>query len=298
MIKNLDQLVSQAKQKGPQTISVAGADDLNVLESINMSHQQNLITPVLLGNKAKIMQLSSEIDFNVSSAEIIHTESPQQSSLQAVKLVSSGQADFLMKGMVPTSTFLKAVLDKEIGLATGRILSHCAILSLDTYPKLLMITDGGMNEHPDLPTKIQIIVNAIHLAEKLGINKPKIAALAAVETISTKQPETIDAAQLSKMSQRGQLGNCILDGPLAIDVAISEKSARHKQITSEVAGQVDILLVPSMAAGNMLAKSWIYLAKAQAAGTILGTSRPVVMLSRSDDPVTKLRSIALGVMMC
>jgi len=297
VITTIEGIIESAKNKGKKKISIACAEDKTILEAIKEASDENLIFPILVGNEKKIKTLVDSVGLEKNNYEIINKETPKASSQKAVSLVSSKKADFVMKGLVSTSVFLKAVLDKDIGLRTGRILSHAAILSVANYKKLLIVTDGGMNEHPDLKTKIQIIQNVITLCTSLDIETPKIAALAAVETVSEKQPETIDAAQLSKMSERGVFGKCIIDGPLAIDVALSKDSAIHKNIDSQISGDVDVLLTPSMAAGNILAKSLIYLANAQAAGTIVGTKKPVVMLSRSDTAETKLRSIALGVLM-
>lgn len=297
MITTIEGIVESAKKKGRKKMSIACAEDTTILKAIKEALDENLIFPILVGNEKKIKEIADNVGLNKNNYEIINRDTAESSAIEAVSLVSSQKADFVMKGLVSTSIFLKAVLDKDTGLRTGRILSHAAILSLKNYKKLLFITDGGMNEHPDLKTKVQIIQNVLGLCNSLDIKMPKIAALAAVETISDKQPETIEAAELSKMSERGQLGNCIVDGPLAIDVALSKDSAIHKNINSQISGDVDVLLTPSMAAGNILAKSLIYLADAQAAGTIVGTSKPVVMLSRSDTAETKLRSIALGVLM-
>jgi phosphate butyryltransferase len=199
---------------------------------------------------------------------------------------------------VATSTFLKAVLDKEAGLRTGRLLSHVAIMEMPGYHKIFFLTDGGMCVKPDLSAKIDIINNAVDVAHKLGIEMPKVAVLAAVEVINPEMPETADAAELSKMAERGQIKGCLVDGPLALDLAVSEEAARHKKVKSPVAGDADILVVPEIAAGNILAKGFIYMGNARAAGLIAGAAKPVVMLSRADSKEQKLNSIALGVVSC
>ncbi|MBN1620923.1 bifunctional enoyl-CoA hydratase/phosphate acetyltransferase [candidate division WOR-3 bacterium] len=294
MIKNMEELVKKAVSGGKKILSVACAEDENVLEAIARAVDIDLAYPLLFGDKGVIVDLLKKIGIENSRFEIVDVKDENEAVRQAVSAVSSGQADFLMKGLVSTSKFLKNVLDKEYGLRSSQLLSHAAILSLPSYHKLLIVTDGGMNEHPDIGAKIHILENSVRLCEKLGIVNPKVAVLAGVETVSEKQPETVDAAQMSKMNFNGQIKNCVVDGPLAIDAALSSESATHKNIKSPVAGDADIFMVPSMSAGNMLAKSLIYLASAQAAGAILGTSKPVVMLSRSDEPKTKLNSIALG----
>ncbi|MBN1150800.1 bifunctional enoyl-CoA hydratase/phosphate acetyltransferase [candidate division WOR-3 bacterium] len=297
MVRTMEELVKKSLSTGKKRLAVACAEDENILRAVAESVEIGLTSPVLFGDKKKILYLLEEYGFDPDNLEIVNALDQNQAARDAVRSVSSGENDFLMKGLLSTSLFLKAVLDKEIGLRSTGLLSHAAILSLPSYHKLLIITDGGMNEHPDLSTKIKILENSLFLCGKLDIESPKIAVLAGVETISEKQPETLDAAQMSKMNSSGQIKNCVVDGPLAIDVAVSEKSANHKGIKSPIAGDSDVLLVPSMAAGNMLAKSLIYFAGAKAAGSILGTSKPVVMLSRSDEPETKLNSIALGALL-
>jgi phosphate butyryltransferase len=199
---------------------------------------------------------------------------------------------------VATSTFLKAVLDKEVGLRTGRLLSHVAVIESPGYHKLLFLTDGGMCVKPDLAAKVDIVNNAVDVARKLGIETPKVALLAAVEVLNPEMPETADAAELSKMAERGQIKNCLVDGPLAIDLAVSAEAAQHKKVRSAVAGDADIMVVPEIVCGNVLAKGLIYLGNARAAGLIAGAAKPVVMLSRSDSKEQKLNSIALGVVSC
>ena len=221
-----------------------------------------------------------------------------EASKAAVAAVKSGKADFLMKGLVATSTFLKAVLDKEAGLRTGRLLSHVAVVESPGYPKIVLITDGGMCVKPDLNAKMDIIGNAVDIARKMGIETPKVAVLAAVEVVNPEMPETADAAELAKMAERGQLKGCLVDGPLALDLALSEEAARHKKVKSAVAGDADILVAPEIAAGNILVKGLIYMGGARAAGLIAGAAKPVVMLSRADSKEQKLNSIALGVVSC
>lgn len=202
-----------------------------------------------------------------------------------------------MKGMMGTARLLKAVLDKEIGLRTDRMLSHAYVLEVKGYDRIITITDGAMNISPDLNQKAQIIQNAIYFCHSLGIEKPKVAVLTAVELVNPDMPATIDAACLSKMSERGQIVGGIVDGPLAFDNAISKEAALHKGIKSPVSGEVDILLAPDIEAANIFAKGLVYLAKAQPAGVLLGAKAPVVLVSRSDSAESKLYSIALGVLM-
>ena len=212
---------------------------------------------------------------------------------KAVRLVSENKAQFLMKGYVDTSILLKGVLNKEWGLRTGRLLSHIAVFELDKYHKPFVITDGGMNIKPDMKTKIDIVNNAVLFCQKIGIDNPKVAILAAVEKVNPDMEETIDASLLAKMSQRKQI-NGIIDGPLAFDLAISEESANHKKIKSPVAGDADIMVVPDIASGNILAKALIYMTDCKVAGMIVGAKCPIVLLSRSDNEITKKMSIAFA----
>jgi len=199
---------------------------------------------------------------------------------------------------VATSTLLKAVLDKEKGLKSRGLLSHIAVVQTKRYPKLMLITDGGMNIKPDVIKKVEIIMNAVSVAKKLGIGRPKVACLAAVETVSSDMPETIDASVITKMSEAGDIKDAIVDGPIAFDVAIDIKSAEIKAVKSPVAGDTDIFLVPDIASGNILVKSLIYLAEAKVGGIVVGGGAPIVLLSRSDSAETKLYSIALGGVIC
>jgi len=298
MIKSFSDLMKQAKASGPKNVAVAVAQDEVVLEALSEAAAEKIATPILFGDKAAIEQAAKKAKVDIKGWEINDIKDMAEASKAAVKAVSSGKADFLMKGLVSTSIFLKAVLDKEVGLRTGRLLSHVAVMESKFYPKLFLLTDGGMNVKPDLMAKVDIINNAVGISRKLGVEKPKVAVLTALETVNPDMPETIDAAHLAKMNDRGQIKGCIVDGPLALDLAVSAEAAAHKKVKSLVAGDADIFLAPEIAAGNMLAKGLIYLGGAQAAGLIAGASRPVVMLSRSDSKQQKINSIALGVVSC
>lgn len=298
MIKSFTDLMKQAKASGPKKVAVAVAQDEVVLEALSEAAAEKIATPILFGDQAAIEQAAQKAGVNIKGWEIHDIKDMAQASRAAVAAVSSGKADFLMKGLVATSTFLKAVLDKEIGLRTGRLLSHVAVMEMKLYPKLFLLTDGGMNVKPDLMAKVDIINNAVAIAHKLGVEKPKVAVLTALETVNPDMPETIDASHLAKMNDRGQIRGCLVDGPLALDLAVSAEAAAHKKVKSLVAGEADIFLAPEIAAGNMLAKGLIYLGGAQAAGLIAGAARPVVMLSRADSKQQKINSIALGVVSC
>ncbi|HBZ86689.1 MAG: phosphate butyryltransferase [Candidatus Edwardsbacteria bacterium RIFOXYD12_FULL_50_11] len=298
MIKSFSDLMKQAQASGPKKVAVAVAQDEVVLEALSEAAKEKIATPILFGDKAAIEQAAQKAGVNIKGWEIHDIKDMAQASKAAVAAVSSGKADFLMKGLVATSTFLKAVLDKEVGLRTGRLLSHVAVMESSSYPKLILVSDGGMNVKPDLMAKVDIINNAVAIAHKLGVEKPKVAVLAAIEVLNPEMPDTIDASHLAKMADRGQIKGCLVDGPLALDLAVSAEAAAHKKIKSQVAGEADIFLTPEIASGNMLVKGLIYLGGAQAAGIIAGAAKPVVMLSRADSKQQKLNSIALGVVSC
>ncbi|MDI6739415.1 MAG: phosphate butyryltransferase [Candidatus Edwardsbacteria bacterium] len=295
MIKSFADLMKEAKARGPKKVAVAVAQDEVVLEALDIALKEKIATPLLFGDRKAIEDAAAKAKVVVAKWEITDISDMAEASRAAVAAVSAGNADFLMKGLVSTATFLKAVLDKETGLRTGRLLSHVAVMEMPGYHKIFFLTDAGMCVKPDLTAKVDIVNNAVDVAHKMGIELPKVAVLAALETINPEMPETIDAAELSKMADRGQIKGCIVDGPLALDLAVSEEAARHKKVKSAVAGDADIFILPEIAAGNILAKGLLYMAGAKAAGLIAGAARPVVMLSRSDSREQKLNSIALGV---
>ncbi|SEF56516.1 phosphate butyryltransferase [Caloramator fervidus] len=294
MIKNFDELLEAVKGRKKMKLSVAAANDLEVLLAVENARNLGLIDAVLVGDYDDIKKIADENNIDLSNYEIVDVKDLKESARVAVSLVSKGQADFLMKGLIGTAELLKAVLDKDIGLRTDKLLSHVMVYSVETYHKFLLLTDGGMVTYPDITQKVQIIQNAVKVAKALGINPVHVAPLCAVEVVNPDMQSTIDAAILSKMNQRGQIKDCIIDGPLALDNAISIEAAKHKGIKSPVAGEADILLVPNIEAGNILGKSLTYFAKAKSAGVIVGAKCPIVLVSRADSHESKLYSIALG----
>jgi phosphate butyryltransferase len=294
MIKNFDELLQIAKQRPKIKLSVAAAQDDEVLRAVEAARKLGLIDGILVGDKEKIEKIASEISIDLNNYEIIDEKDLKMAARMAVTLVSQGKADFLMKGILGTADLLRAVLDKEIGLRTNSLLSHVMIYSVSTYHKLIFLTDGGMVTYPDLNQKIQIIQNAVKVAKNMGISPINVVPLAAVEVINPDMQATLDAAALSKMNQRGQIKDCIIDGPLALDNAISMEAAKHKGIESPVAGEADILLVPNIESGNLLGKSLTYFANAKSAGIVMGAKCPIVLVSRADSQESKLYSIALG----
>jgi phosphate butyryltransferase len=289
--------LNKAKEYGPKKMVVASAGAEDVLKAVEAARKEGLTDSILVGDKKEIIQIANKIGIDPVNYEIINETDKTETARCAVELVRNKKASILMKGMMGTARLLQAVLDKEIGLRTNRLLSHVYTLEIKNYNRLLIMTDGAMNINPDLKQKAQIIQNAIYYAHSMGIKKPKVAVVAALELVNPDMPATIDAACLAKMSERGQIVGGIVDGPLGFDNAISKEAAEHKGIESSVSGEVDIILVPNIESGNIFAKGLVYLAKAVPAGLLLGARVPVVLVSRSDSAQSKLYSIALGVLM-
>jgi phosphotransacetylase/acyl dehydratase len=255
--------------------------------------RRGLITPVLVGPAAKIRSVAQAEGVDLSGLEIINTEHSHAAAIKAVALAREGKVEALMKGSLHTDELMAAVVPSATGLRTARRISHVFVLDVPTYPRPLMVTDAAINIQPTLKDKVDIAQNAIDLAHVLGVARPKVAILAAVETVNADMPSTLDAAALCKMADRGQITGGLLDGPLAFDNAISPEAAKTKEIVSPVAGQADILLVPDLEAGNMVAKQLQYLAGADSAGIVLGTRVPIVLTSRADNVRTRLASTAV-----
>lgn len=298
MVKSLEQLLEKAMNEKKKTISVAVAQDKVVLEAVLEAVHMNIVDAILVGDEEKIRNIAKENSLDLSKVKIVNVLDIDKAAAKAVELVSKGEADYLMKGLLGTANLLRAVLNKEVGLRTSSLLSHVMVYDVKSYGKLLFLTDGGMVTYPELKDKIGIIENAVKVANSLDIDMPKVAPVCAVEVINPAMQATMDAAALSSMNKRGQIKGCIIDGPLGLDNAISKEAAEHKGIVSEVAGDADILLVPNIEAGNFLGKSLTYFAGAESAGIIVGAKCPVVLVSRADSAKSKLYSIALGSTMC
>jgi len=297
MLKTFDEVLEKAKDYGPKKMAVASAGAEDVLKAVEAARNEGLTDSILVGDKKEIIRIAGEMGIDPGNYEIIDKIDKTEAARYAVELVRNKKASILMKGMLGTARILKAILDKEIGLRTNRILSHVYTLQIKGYDRLLTMTDGAMSISPDLKQKAQIIQNAIYYAHSMGIKKPKVAVVAALELVNPDMPATIDAACLAKMSERGQIVGGIVDGPLGFDNAISKEAAKHKGVESPVSGEVDIVLVPNIESGNIFAKGLVYLAEAVPAGLLLGAKAPVVLVSRSDTAQSKLYSIALGVLM-
>lgn len=295
MITKFSEIFERTKNATGKTIAVACGDDPVVIEATHNAIQEGLANVILVGSQEKIEEICQKQSIDVEHFQVVDESDSKKAVATAITLIHDGKAEMLMKGHVSTSTFLRGVLDKEKGLRTGRTLSHLSIVEIPHYHKLLLITDGGMNIAPDVKTKADIIMNAADVAHKLGIGKPKVACLAAVEVVNPDMEATLEAASLSQMARRGQLGDVLVDGPLALDLAVSKTAVKQKGVVSDVAGDADIFLVPDINVGNVFAKTLFYLTDSQNGGMILGAKVPIIMLSRADTSETKLNSIAVNV---
>ncbi|CAM3834565.1 phosphate butyryltransferase [Bacillus luti] len=292
----LEHLIDQAAGKPKKTVAVAVAEDHEVIEAVAKAITLQLAQFRLYGNQEKIMGMLQEHGLQTSEhIEVIAATSNAEAAELSVKSVRNGEADVLMKGNIPTANILKAVLNKEWGLRKGSVLSHVAAFEVPNYNRLIFVTDAAMNIAPDVTQKAAIIQNTVEVARAIGIELPKVAPIAAVEVVNPAMQATIDAAMLTQMNRRGQIKDCIVDGPLALDNAVSQIAAEHKGIVSDVAGKADILLVPTIEAGNVLYKSLVYFADAKVGAMIAGAKAPIVLTSRADSAETKVYSLALAV---
>ena len=294
MVTSIRELHDRARAGTPRPIAVACAHDEDVLLSLDRAVREGLVQPLLVGRRAEIEAIRERRGLSIPTSGVIDCPGDVEACEIAVRKVSTGEARMLMKGLVSTSTFLRAILNKEWGLRSRPLLSHVAAFEGHDPDRLILLTDVAMNIAPDLAQKVQILENAVDLAHRLGVARPKVVAIAAVETVNADMPATLDAAVLSKMADRGQIKGCVVDGPLALDNALSAEAARHKGITSPVAGCADLLLMPNIEAGNVLYKAISQLTTIAMAAVIVGASAPVVLTSRADSDETKFNSIALA----
>ena len=294
MSKSFEELISKANQKTLKKVSVSNAQDEPVLQAVKAAKEQNIATAILVGDEAKIREIAASIDMDLTDFEIINAPDTEAAALKAVELVHYGKADILLKGLLETKTFLKSVLNKEVGLRTGKMLSHVCVFEIEGINRLLFFTDVAFNTYPTLADKVNIINNAVEVAHACGIECPKVAPLCAVETVNPKMQPTVDADNLTKMYEGGDFKGCQIYGPLSMDLAIDPEAAVHKGVTNPVAGHADILLFPNIDAGNITYKILVRTAKVKIGNVLVGTSAPVVLTSRSDDFQTKLNSIALA----
>ena len=298
-MRHISEIIEGAQALGKKRLAVASAQEAAVLEAVADAYREGIADPILVGDPAAIAAAAREANggagVDISPFRLVAEPNLNATAAKAVELVRAGEADFLMKGIIDTSLLLRAALNKEAGLNAGKLACHVAVLEVARYHKLLILTDAALNIAPDLNAFLDIIASATSVANAIGVPRPKVALLAAVEKVNPeKMPCTATAAILTQMNRRGQLKGCVVDGPLALDNAVSAESARIKKIESEVAGDADILVAPDIEAGNILYKSLLDLGDARGAAVIMGATVPIVLTSRADSAETKLASIALA----
>jgi len=289
-----ERLLTRCEGLAAVPTAVAHPCEASALSGALEAAERGLIVPLLVGPAARIAETAEAAGIKIGNAEIVDVPHSQAAAKKAVELIREGKAEILMKGSLHTDELMAAVVSREGGLRTGRRISHVFVMDVPTYHKVLLVTDGAINIAPALEDKVDICQNAIDLAISLGLEKPKVAILAAVETVTSKMPATLDAAALCKMSERGQITGGILDGPLAFDNAISKQAADTKGIKSVVAGDPDILLAPDLEAGNILAKQLTFLANADSAGMVLGARVPIILTSRADSVRSRIASCGVA----
>jgi len=296
-MKSIADILAAARAGGRKRIAVAAAQEHSALEAALDARAAGIAEPILIGDLEAIRAMAAELGADITGLRLIEEKDYAKAAAVAVALVRSGEADVLMKGVLDTSILLKAALNKELGLNAGRLTSHVAVIESPHYHKLFIVTDAAINIAPDIQGKLDIIANAVRVSRALGVERPKVALLAAVEKVNPdKMPCTVDAAIITQMNRRGQVKECVVDGPLALDNAISAESATIKKIVSEVAGDADVLVAPDIEAGNVLYKALLDLGGAKGAGIVAGAAKPIVLTSRADSRETKLASIALAVL--
>ncbi len=295
MSKTFADLIARVNECGTKKVAVAVAQDSAVLEAVKAAKERNIANAILVGNEKKIKEIADSISMDLEGFEIIHVEDTTEAALTAVKLVHDGKADMYMKGLIDTKGFLKSVLDKEVGLRTGKPLSHVCVFDIEGIDRLLFLTDVAFIPYPTLEDKVHIINNTLEITRACGIENPKVAPLAAVEVVNPKMPATVEAGELTQMYKDGKITGCIVDGPLSLDLAIDPEAAKHKGATDRaIQGDADILLFPDIHAGNLVYKCLVHTAKVINGNILTGTKAPVILTSRSDDFETKVNSIALG----
>ncbi len=295
MSKTFADLIAKVNECGTKKVAVAVAPDSAVLEAVKAAKERKIADAVLVGDEKKIREIADSLSMDLSGFEIINVEDVTEAARIAVKLVHEGKADMYMKGLIDTKGFLKSVLDKEVGLRTGKPLSHVCVFDIEGIDHLLFLTDVAFIPYPTLEDKVHIINNTLEITRACGIENPKVAPLAAVEVINPKMPATVEAGELTRMNKEGEITGCIVDGPLSLDLAIDAEAAKHKGATGRaIQGDADILLFPDIHAGNLVYKCLVHTAKVVNGNILTGTKAPVILTSRSDDFETKVNSIALG----
>ena len=295
MAKSFEEILNQVKSCSKKKVSVAVAQDENVLEAVKEAKERGIADSVLVGDADQIKAIADSIGMNLADYEVIDVKDVTEAALTAVKLVHNGKADMYMKGLIDTKGFLKSVLDKEVGLRTGKPLSHVCVFDVKGIDHLLFLTDVAFIPYPTLEDKVNIINNTVEICEACGVHTPKVAPLAAVEVVNPKMPVTVEAAELTRMNEAGEITGCIVDGPLSLDLAICPEAAKHKGATGrKIVGDADILLFPDIHAGNITYKAMVHTADLVNGNLITGTKAPVILTSRSDSVEVKINSLALG----
>ncbi len=293
--KSFEDLLSKVGQAGRKKLSVAVAQDKAVLEAVKVAKESGIADSILVGDADEIAKIAAEIGMNLDEYSVIDEKDIVEASLKAVKLVHDGEADMYMKGLLPTGTFLKSVLNKEVGLRTGKPLSHVCVFEIPGIDRLLFFTDVAFMPYPTLEDKKCMIEYTVDVAKACGVNMPKVAALAALETVNEKMPVTLDAAELTKMNEAGEIKDCIIDGPLSLDIALYKEAAEEKgALDRRVAGDADILVFPDIHAGNLTYKAIVHMVPCKNGNILTGTKAPVILTSRSDTVDVKVNSIALA----
>lgn len=297
MIRSFKELIEKVQNGEPQTLSVAVAQDAEVLLSVWNAYQNRIIQGAyLVGNEKEIREIAKEQGIDLSKFEIVNEEEKPEACATAIKLVREGKASLPMKGFVDTSVALKALLNKEYGLRTGNLICHVGLMEVAGFDRMFLLSDSAMTIAPTLEQKVDLIKACTQIAHAMGNDNPKVAVLCAVEKVNPKMPATLDAAELTRMNEEGEITGCMVKGPLAMDNAVSVEAARHKGIDHPVAGNADILITPDIEAGNILNKSMEYFAKCEKAGCIMGAAKPMVLTSRASSDTSKMNSIALAVL--
>lgn len=295
ILKKFDQLVEKVKGfSEPKRVIVAAAGDMHTLEAVVHAQKEGIIKPVLTGDKGTIQEILQKLNVEISENNIYDVPDVDEAAKKAVELVHQGAGDFIMKGKLETAQLLKPVVNKETGLGTGRVMSHFVLNELPHYHKLLVTSDGGMMTYPTLEQKKQIIQNAVETLHILGYENPKVAAVAAVEKVNPKMPETIEAAALAQMNKAGEIKGCVIAGPISLDIALDKEAAQIKGYESPVAGDADMILVPNIQVGNVLGKSIVTIAGGKMAGFIVGSKVPIVLTSRGSSAEEKFLSLVLA----
>ena len=296
MYRNLDELVAAARERGPARIAVAAGHDPDALAALAQARDMGLATALLVGDSDKIRALAGPIGYRLSPDEIIHETDEAAAARKAIALIREGRADLLMKGKISTATLMRAVIDRDAGLRTGRQLSQVIVFQVPGFERLMLMSDAAINIAPTIEQKAEICRNAIEVARAIGIAKPNLAALTALEFVNSEMPATVDAAALAAMNRRGQITGAFIDGPIALDVPLSRFAADRKGIDSPLVEHTDIFICPDIEAANILYRAILYFARGESGGVVMGARVPLILLSRAETPDTKIRSIAIGML--